>query len=67
MTDERRLLATGMPLEDAISNCYAMRREGTLPEFVRKEEGNHICRCGGAGSCPDCKNNREREGMACME
>lgn len=56
MTDERRLLASGMPLEDAISNCYAMRREGTLPEFIRQQEKRHVCQCGGTGICPDCPN-----------
>ena len=30
-----------MPLEDAISNCYAMRREGDLPEFVSEQENRH--------------------------
>ena len=56
MTDERRLMAAGMPLEDAISNCYAMRREGDLPEFVSEQENRHACKCGGAGNCPDCPN-----------
>ena len=55
MTYERRLLASGMPLEDAISNCHALRREGGLQEFVAKQE-QHICQCGGTGHCPDCPN-----------
>ena len=61
MTEERRLLAAGMPLEDAISNCHALRREGSLPEFVERQEreNRHLCRCGGAGKCPDCP-NRDR-------
>lgn len=56
MTDERRLLAAGMPLEDAISNCHALRREGRLAEFVIREENRHICKCGGSGKCEDCPN-----------
>lgn len=59
MTEERRLMASGMPLEDAISNCHALRREGTLREFVAEHEEHHACKCGGAGNCPDCP-NRER-------
>lgn len=59
MTEERRLMATGMPLEDAISNCYAMRREGNLREFVREKEQEHVCHCGGVGICPDCPNKNK--------
>lgn len=58
MTEERRLLATGMPLEDAISMCRDLRRDGTLREFVRKEE-QHACECGGVGICPDCPNRNK--------
>lgn len=58
MTDKRRLLAAGMPLEDAISNCYAMRREGTLREFIADAERSHKCTCGGAHNCPDCPNKK---------
>lgn len=54
MSDERRLAATGMPLEDAISNCHAMRRDGTLEEFVQEQEQKHVCKCGGVGICPGC-------------
>ena len=57
MTDERRLMAAGMPLDYAISNCCAMRREGTLTEFVSEQENRHECKCGGAGNCPDCQNS----------
>ena len=59
MTEERRLLTTGMPLEDIVSNCCAIRREGTLREFVEKCERQNACKCGGAGNCPDCP-NRDR-------
>ena len=54
MTEERRLMATGMPPEDAISICNDLRRGGALTAFVSKEESNHACKCGGAGNCPDC-------------
>lgn len=54
MSDERRLLATGIPLEDAISMCHDMRRDGTLSEFVKNEESKHTCKCGGVGICPGC-------------
>lgn len=40
MTEERRLMNAGIPLEDAISMCYDLRREGTLSEFVRSAEQN---------------------------
>lgn len=58
MTEERRLLATGMPLEDAISNCHALRRDGTLTDFVEKQERAHRCKCGGSNTCPDCPNRK---------
>lgn len=39
MTEEFRLMATGMPLEDAITICHALRRErDELPEFIRRRE-----------------------------
>lgn len=60
MTEERRLLAAGMPLECSISNCHALLHDGTLPDFVAREENNrHECKCGGACTCQDCS-NRDR-------
>lgn len=60
MTEERRLMAAGMPPEDAISMCNDLRRDGTLREFVQREEsGRHVCRCGGVGICPDCPNRNK--------
>ena len=56
MTDERRLMAAGMPLEGSISNCCTMRLEETLPEFVSEQKNHHECKCGGTGNCPDCPN-----------
>lgn len=51
MTEERRLLAAGMPLEDAISNCCSMRRDGSLPAFVAEQEHRHKCQCNGNKRC----------------
>ena len=58
MTEERRLLATGMPLDEIINTCHALRRDSALPEFVADKE-RHACRCGGAGNCPDCPNKKK--------
>lgn len=39
MTEEFRLVAVGMPIEDAITVCHALRRErDRLPEFIRLQE-----------------------------
>ncbi len=39
MTEERRLMAAGVPLEDAISICHDLRRErDELIDFVRRQE-----------------------------
>ena len=56
MTAERRLLGTGIPVEDIITMCGSLRRDGGLEEYVQQEESSHICRCGKPGSCPDCPN-----------
>lgn len=47
MTEERRLIAIGFPLDEAITLCYSMRKEGTLAEFVEKEEEKYfnLCKC----------------------
>lgn len=54
MSDERRLLAAGMPLEDAISMCDDLRREGALRELVdgKEKERRHRCSC--VGQCERC-------------
>lgn len=41
-SEERRLIAAGIPLDEAITLCQSMRREGGLPEFVAamEERGN---------------------------
>lgn len=54
MSDERRLLAAGMPLEDAISMCDDLRREGTLREFVDDKEKERWHRCNCVGQCERC-------------
>ncbi len=39
MTEERRLMSFGVPLDEAISICHALRRErDELPDFVRRRE-----------------------------
>ncbi len=39
MNEERRLMQTGIPLEDAITLCASMRRErDTLERFIEKQE-----------------------------
>lgn len=37
-TAERRLMAAGLPLDEAITLCQSMRREGGLAEFVAAAE-----------------------------
>lgn len=57
MSDERRLLAAGMPLEDAISICNDLRRECTLLELLgsaRKDESNRTHKCNCAERCERC-------------
>lgn len=54
MTEERRLANAGMPIEDAITLSNDMRRDGTLPEFVEKQEQKHTCQCGSVGICSGC-------------
>lgn len=54
MTAERKLLGTGAPVEDIISMCSSLRRDGGLEEYVQQEAGRHTCKCGKPGSCPDC-------------
>lgn len=38
MTEELRLISMGFPADEAICMCFAMRKEGTLRDFVREEE-----------------------------
>lgn len=39
MTEERRLMTVGVPLDDAISICHALRRErDELPELIHQKE-----------------------------
>lgn len=58
MTEERLLLSSGMPLEDAISMCNDLRREGAQP-VKTVERNEHACACGGKCSCPDCPGRNE--------
>ena len=45
LTEERRLISIGYPADEAICMCHAMRRDGTLAEFVRREEEKYRNRC----------------------
>lgn len=54
MTAERKLLSTGMPIEDIVSMCDSLRREGGLEEYVQQQESGDTCKCSKPGSCPGC-------------
>jgi len=45
MTDERRLISIGIPLEDAITICMEMRRDGGLEEYIQAQEAEYRRRC----------------------
>lgn len=45
MTDERRLVSIGVPLEDAITICLDLRRDGGLEEYIRGQESEYRRRC----------------------
>lgn len=45
MYDELRLVAIGFPLEDAVSICYSMRKEGDLEDFIHQQEELYRNRC----------------------
>ena len=53
MTDERRLMAAGMPLEDAISNCCAIRTRTRYSAVVSTSgTGGTFKLLGNACPCP---------------
>lgn len=55
MYEEQRLVSIGFPLEDAVSVCHTLRKDGTLDEFVKAEEDKnreHACHC--CGKCAHC-------------
>lgn len=41
MSEEQRLISIGFPLEDALTICYSLRKEGTLRQFVEEQEKAH--------------------------
>lgn len=41
MYDEMRLHSLGFPLEDALTLCDSLRKEGTLKQFVERLEDEH--------------------------
>ena len=38
MGEELRLISLGWPLEDAVTLCFSLRKEGRLEAFVEAEE-----------------------------
>lgn len=60
MYEEQRLVAAGLPLEDAVTLRHTARREGVIDEFMREMDKLpvHRCTCGGAHKCPDCPNRK---------
>jgi len=38
MYEEQRLISFGYPLEDALTLCHSLRREGLLEKFIEEEE-----------------------------
>lgn len=41
MYEELRLHSLGFPLEDALTLCDSLRKEGTLKQFVEELEDQH--------------------------
>ena len=61
MYEEQRLVAVGLPLEDAVTVCHSMRRDGLIDEFMHEVDklSVHRCACGGKGNCPNCPNRKK--------
>lgn len=38
MYEEQRLMSIGFPIDDVVSLCHSLRKDGTLGEFVIGEE-----------------------------
>lgn len=38
MSEELRLISLGWPLEDALTLCFSLRKEGKLAAFMEAEE-----------------------------
>lgn len=38
LQEERRLMQLGWPIEDALTFCFSIRREGGLESFVKAQE-----------------------------
>ncbi len=56
--EERLLILYGWPVNDAISMCHSLRRQGMLPEFMEQERENYLKRL---GRCPEISDNSEEE------
>lgn len=45
MHEEQRLISIGFPFSEAVAICHAMRREGTLTDFIREQEAMRRVDC----------------------
>lgn len=46
MYEEQRLMSIGFSLDEAVSLCHSLRKEGKLQEFVEEQERRYreVCR-----------------------
>lgn len=54
MYEEQFLVSLGCPLEDAVTLCHSMRREGSLDRFMEEVNRGCECGCGCKEPCQDC-------------
>lgn len=54
MYEEQFLVSLGCPLEDAVTLCHSMRRDGSLDRFMEEVNRGCGCGCGCKEPCPDC-------------
>ncbi len=45
MTNERRLISIGIPIDDVITICAEMRKDGGLGEYIQAQEAEYRRRC----------------------
>lgn len=57
MYEEQELLAAGVPYSEVLPLCNSMRRDIAMGRLGNENNSKaHVCKCGGAGNCPDCPN-----------
>lgn len=57
MYEEQHMMSKGVPFSEAVLLCNSMRRDIALGRLGNENNSRkHICKCGGAGNCPDCPN-----------